>query len=112
MKHPVKNIRHKLSSKCFHKVHVPSNLVIPWKMEAITFPSKALHKSFHKVFHTGSEWFLFCSALLVSIFHEEALLTKETVCIYGDKMITKLLSTFSVGGVKPKLPCKEKNTYT
>ena len=47
IKHPVKKIHRKISKKCFHKVYVFSNLVIPWEVEAIRFLSKALHKSFH-----------------------------------------------------------------
>ena len=47
IKHPVKKIHRKVSTKCFHKVYVFGNLVIPWEVEAIRFLSKALHKSFH-----------------------------------------------------------------
>ena len=83
MKHPVKKIHHKVSTKCFYKVHVSSNLVIPWKVEAIRFLSKALDKIFHnKVFQTRPGWFLFYNALLVSTLHEQALLAKEIVYVY------------------------------
>ena len=83
MKHPVKKINHKVSTKCFHKVNVPCNLVFPWKVEAIRFLFKALQNSFHnKVLQLRSEWFLFYNALLVSTLHEQVLLAKETVYVY------------------------------